>query len=242
MASGAPELSIIIPAYNEAERIGPTLERVLAYLAEKLPESEVLVVDDGSKDRTCEVVEAIARDAPRLRLLRQPRNRGKGAAVRRGALEAKGAHVLFCDADLATPIEEVEKLMPFVREGYDVVIGSRALDASDIRARQPRLRETMGKTFNVIVQMLAMRGIRDTQCGFKLFTRKAADRLFPLQTIDGFAFDVELLVLAQKLGLRVREVPVVWFHVEASKVSPLTDATRMFADVVTIRWKTRRVR
>jgi dolichyl-phosphate beta-glucosyltransferase len=162
-------------------------------------------------------------------------NRGKGAAVRRGVLESRGAYVLFMDADLSTPIEEVEKLLVYVRGGADVVIGSRGLAESDIRVHQPFPREAMGRIFNVLVRSLLMGGFKDTQCGFKLFTREAAHALFSKQELDGFAFDVEVLLLAKELGYRIREVPVVWYHAPNSKVSPVTDASRMFRDLVKLR-------
>jgi len=232
------ELSIVIPAYNEAVRISLTLSRTLEYLARHHPSSEVLVVDDGSTDDTTRIVSEIARanpGPPEVKLLVQPANRGKGAAVRRGVLESRGARVLYMDADLSTPIEEVDKLLVYVREGADVVIGSRGMPDSDLRVRQPAPRELMGRTFNLIVRSLLLGGFRDTQCGFKMFTREAAQQLFPKQTLDGFSFDVELLLLAKEAGLRVREIPVVWAHSPHSKVSPVTDASRMFADLVALR-------
>lgn len=231
------ELSIVIPAYDEQDRIEATLERTLAYVSERYPRSEVLVVDDGSRDETAARVEKLAERNDRLRCLRQPRNRGKGAAVRAGVLASRGEKVLFMDADLATPIEELEKLEPFLAEGYDVVIGSRGLAESDIRERQPFPRELMGRTFNVIVRTLLLGGFRDTQCGFKLFSRDAAHDLFGAQTLDGFSFDVEILLLAKERGYRIREVPVVWYHAPNSKVSPVTDASRMFVDLVRLRAK-----
>jgi len=229
------ELSIVIPAYDEQDRIEATLERTLAYVSERYPRSEVLVVDDGSRDQTAARVEKMAERNDRLRCLRQPENRGKGAAVRAGVLASRGEKVLFMDADLATPIEEIEKLEPFLAEGYDVVIGSRGLADSDIRQRQPFPRELMGRTFNVIVRTLLLGGFRDTQCGFKLFTHDAAHDLFAAQTLDGFSFDVEVLLLAKERGYRIREVPVVWYHAPNSKVSPVTDASRMFVDLVRLR-------
>jgi dolichyl-phosphate beta-glucosyltransferase len=240
----AVALSVVIPAYNEAARIGPTVARVIAYLdgrADLAGRWEVIVVDDGSRDTTADVARAAAGGEARARVLVQPANRGKGAAVKAGVLASAGDRVLFSDADLATPIEELEKLEAALAAGADVAIASRALPDSDIRVRQHRLRETMGRTFNVVVRALmaqAVGGVRDTQCGFKLFTRAAADALFGALTIDAFAFDVELLVLARG-RFRVAEVPVVWRHVEESKVSPGRDAVRMFADVVRLRWRHR---
>ncbi|MCA9680001.1 MAG: glycosyltransferase family 2 protein [Myxococcales bacterium] len=242
--STRPALSVVVPAYNEEARLGPPLERIRAYLggrADLAGAWELIVVDDGSRDGTVAIAEAAAAAEPRVRVVVQPANRGKGAAVRAGALAAAGARVLFSDADLATPIEEVEKLEARLAAGADVAIASRALPDSDIRVRQHPLRETMGRTFNVLVRAL-MRGaigpIKDTQCGFKLFTAAAARDLFGRATVDGFAFDVELLYLARGRW-RVDEVPVVWRHVDESKVSPGTDAARMLLDVVRLRWRHR---
>ena len=234
---GEVALSVVIPAYKEEDRIVATLERTLEYLRGRGEPFEIIVVDDGSPDRTSERVSEVVREAPELELEVLPQNRGKGAAVRTGVLRSRGERVLFMDADLATPIEELDKLEPFLAQGYDVVIGSRGLRESDIRQRQPFPRELMGRTFNVIVRTLLLGGFRDTQCGFKLFTRDAARELFSAQTLDGFAFDVEILLMAKDRGYRIREVPVVWYHAPNSKVSPITDASRMFADLVRMRAK-----
>lgn len=229
------DVSVVIPAYNEQARIGSTLIRTLDHLAVHHPTAEVIVVDDGSTDDTTTVASQVGGD--RVRVLRQPGNRGKGAAVRRGMLEATGEFVLFMDADLSTPIEELEKVLGYARLGSDVVIGSRAMHDSDIRSRQPRLRELMGRTFNLIVRALVMNGIRDTQCGFKLFRQRAAREVFSQLTVDGFAFDVEALILARKLGFSIKEVPVMWFHAPHSKVSPIADSARMFRDIVSLRMR-----
>lgn len=228
-------LSIVIPAYQEEARIGRTLEATRAYLDTRGVSAEVLVVDDGSRDGTARIVEAQSALDPRVELVRLPHNRGKGAAVREGMLRARGSRVLFMDADLATPLEELPKLEAALDRGADLAIGSRGLDSSNIVVHQNPLRETMGKTFNLLVQVLAVRGIRDTQCGFKLFTRAAAHALFREATVDRFAFDVEILLLAQG-RYRVDEVPVTWRHVDNSKVSPLRDATRMALDLTRLRF------
>lgn len=228
-----PDVTVVIPAYNEQARIGTTLVHTLDHLERHHPTGEVLVVDDGSSDDTARIVEEVS--GGRARVLRQPRNMGKGAAVRRGMLEARGDYALFMDADLSTPIEELEKVLAIARSGVDVVIGSRALADSDIRQRQPTARELMGRGFNVIVRTLLLGGIHDTQCGFKLFNRRAAQSVFSRLTLDGFAFDVEALMLAKKLGFVVREVPVIWYHAPNSKVSPVTDSAKMFADLVKLR-------
>ncbi len=232
---GRPELSIVIPAYDEERRIGGTLDRTFAYLDHHLPESEVLVVADGSTDGTTTLVRRRAETEPRLRLLVSLGNRGKGAAVRRGVLASRGRYVLFMDADLATSLDEVAGFIERLERGSDVVIGSRAHRESNIVERQSWGRERMGKTFNLIVQALLVRGYWDTQCGFKAFRREAADAIFGRLTIERFAFDVEVLLLAQDLGLSVEEVPVSWSHVPESKVSPLGDASRMLLDLLVLR-------
>jgi dolichyl-phosphate beta-glucosyltransferase len=237
MSDEAPEVSIVIAAYNEQTRIGLTLVRTLEYVAARHPDAEVLVVDDGSTDATVEVVGEVSKNDARVRLLRQPHNKGKGAAIRRGMLEARGKYILFMDADLATPIEELDTLLVWAKRGFDVVIGSRGLPDSDIRQHQPPAREAMGRIFNLIVRSLLLGGFKDTQCGFKVFERTAARDLFSRQTLDGFAFDVEVLLLAKDLDYKVREVPVVWYHAPNSKVSPVSDATKMLGDIVRLRLK-----
>lgn len=230
------DLTVVVPAYNEEARLGPSIERVVAYCEAERPAYELLVVDDGSTDRTVEVARAAAGDNPRVRVLAQGRNRGKGAAVRAGMQAAVGRYVLFSDADLATPIEELGKLQAALARGNDIAIASRALAESDIRTRQHPLRELMGRGFNLMVRLALMGGIKDTQCGFKLFTREAAHDLFGRATVDGFAFDVEILLLARG-RYQIAEVPVIWRHVEESKVSPGTDAARMFLDILRLRLK-----
>jgi dolichyl-phosphate beta-glucosyltransferase len=225
----APALSIVIPAYNEEARLGPTLERIEAWRRTRREAIEVIVSDDGSKDRTREIAAAGG-----ARVVGHAPNRGKGAAVREGMLAAIGDRVLMCDADLATPIEEVDKLGAELDRGKDIAIGSRAIDRDLIETRQHPMRELMGRTFNGIVRLLVLGGIKDTQCGFKLFSRAAAQELFGRATVDGFAFDVEILWLARG-RYEVAEVPVVWRHVEESKVSPGADAMRMFVDVIKLR-------
>ena len=236
-----PSISVVIPAYNEEARLGPTVRRVRDHLEARGGDFEILVVDDGSTDRTIAVAEEAAAGDVRVHVIAQPANRGKGAAVRAGMLAAAGERVLFSDADLATPIEELAKLEARMDAGADLVIASRALPDSDIRTRQHPAREMMGRTFNVVVRTLLLGGIKDTQCGFKLFRREVARDLFGRATVDGFAFDVEILWLARGTWT-IAEVPVVWHHVEESKVSPGTDAARMFADLVRLRLRHRRRR
>jgi len=227
-------LSIVIPAYNEVGRIEATLRACRAFLdARGDAQGEILVVDDGSTDGTAALV---ARTDPRAQVLSYGGNRGKGFAVKTGVLAARGERVLFSDADLSAPIEEVVKLEAALAGGADVAIGSRGLPGSDIEVHQSMPREMMGRTFNVLVRLLVLDGLMDTQCGFKLLARDVAQGLFADMRVEGFAFDVELLWLARRRGLAIAEVPIKWRHVEASKVSPVVDASRMFRDIVRIRW------
>lgn len=229
------KLSVIIPAYNEAERIPHTIRRVHEYLSDVAQDFEIVVVDDGSVDDTREIVKEAAREMPRLRLVTNGVNRGKGFSVRHGFLESNGGYVLFSDADLSTPIEELESFLEEMEKGADIVIGSRSLNDSRIIKRQPIYRILMGRTFNKLVRALTVHGIVDTQCGFKLFRRSTCERLFFAQRVERFAFDVELLFLAAKAGLTVRELPVRWINSPLSKVSVLKDSARMLLDVLRIR-------
>lgn len=234
-----PKLSVVIPAYNEEARIGPTLASVASWLDAQGEDYEILVVDDGSRDGTVSVVHEAAEKNDRIHVIVLPKNRGKGAAVRAGVLASRGDEVLFSDADLSTPIDELPKLRERLRAGHDIAIGSRGLSGADIQVRQHPVRELMGRTFNLIVRSLLIGGIRDTQCGFKLFRGDVGRRLFAESQVDGFAFDVEVLLLARDRH-RIAEVPVVWRHVEQSKVSPGRDAARMFMDVVKLKLKRRK--
>lgn len=233
--SKKPRLSVIIPAFNEENRLGATLEKICLYLKEKRVSFEALVVDDGSRDGTAALALKMSRRFPAIRVLRNSFNLGKGASVRAGVMEARAEAVLFTDADLSTPIEELERLWPQLGASAEVVIASRGLAASRIRRRQPLYRMLMGKAFNVLVRLAAVRGIADTQCGFKLFTRKAGQAVFPLQRVPRFGFDVEFLYLAKKMGFRVAEVPVSWENSPASTVNPIADASQMFFDLLLIR-------
>jgi dolichyl-phosphate beta-glucosyltransferase len=224
-----PHLSIVVPAYNEEARIGASLQEMLAYFEAQDYSYEILVVDDGSSDNTIAVVRQIAEGRPHVGVLHYDGNRGKGHAVRYGILRAAGDFVLFSDADLATPIAEVEKLFPRIRQGHDVAIGSRDVADSRLEKRQSIIRELGGKLFNRCVQLVAVPGIHDTQCGFKLFTRAAAQNIFTRCKIDDFSFDVEALYLARLLGYSIAEVGVRWHHVEGSKVSLRRDAPKMLA-------------
>jgi dolichyl-phosphate beta-glucosyltransferase len=236
-----PRLSVVIPASNEERRIGPTLERVAAYLKSRPFGSEVIVVDDGSTDATAARAEEALRGFPRSRVLGRAENRGKGFSVREGVLAAEGDFILFLDADLSTPIEEIEKFWPVIRAGHDIVIGSRALPGSDVQVRQNRIRQLMGKTFNLFVRLFLIRGIPDTQCGFKLFGREAARAVFARLETRGFAFDVEALLLARRLGFRVAQVPVVWRNSPPSKVRLVGSSARMLAELWSIRNRFRKV-
>jgi len=229
-------LSVVIPAFEEASRIGPTLERVHAYLRDQPFESEVLVVVDGGRDGTLELVREATADWPAWRVLDNGANRGKGFSVRRGMLAAGGRYLLFSDADLSTPIGEVERLIAALEAGGDIAVGSRALATSDVRVRQAWWRQSMGRIFNRIVRLVAVPGIHDTQCGFKCFRREAARRIFPRQRATGFSFDVELLWLARKLGYGVVEVPVTWVNDPSSRVHPVRDSLRMLADLLRLRY------
>jgi dolichyl-phosphate beta-glucosyltransferase len=237
------DLSVVVPAYNEERRIGPTLARIVGYLAGRPGTAEVLVVIDGSRDGTGSVVRQVTREVRRevpVRLLDRGTNSGKGACVRRGMLAARGDLRLFSDADLSTPIEEVERLAAAVRAGADLAIGSRRLPDSRVATPQPLSRRIMGGLFSWCARRLLVPGIRDTQCGFKLFTADAARRLFARQHIEEFGFDVELLWIARRLGLRVAEVPVTWHDDPRSTVRPISDAVRMLRDLARIRLADRR--
>jgi glycosyltransferase involved in cell wall biosynthesis len=230
------DLSIVIPAYNETRRLPQSLERIYAWLRSQPLGWEVIVVDDGSTDGTLELARQLAERYPNLRPLANGRNRGKGYSVRHGALEARGRAVLFTDADLSAPIEEAGKLMAAAREGYAVVVGSRAVDPSLIEIHQSAVRELAGKTFHLLVRLLTGLSLQDTQCGFKLFDREATRPIFERQKIERFGFDPEVLFLAKKWGLRIAEVGVRWSHDAESRVSLLRDGWRMFLELVRLRW------
>jgi glycosyltransferase involved in cell wall biosynthesis len=231
-----PKYSIIVPAYNEHQRIGGTLEAVVAHVRQHRWSAEVVVVDDGSSDGTPEIVSRFAAENPEVRLVQNSGNRGKGYAVRNGMLESHGAVLLFTDADLSAPISEASKLFAEIEKGADVAIGSRWLDSSLQYQRQPFKRQVMGRVFNLFVRMLLIFPYRDTQCGFKVFTRGAARRIFPLTRITRWGFDPELLYLAHTMGLKVAEVPVIWGHDEKSTLHPYRDGLHMGTDVLRIRW------
>jgi dolichyl-phosphate beta-glucosyltransferase len=232
----SPELSVVIPAFNEEKRLATTLERIVSYLASRENAHEILVVDDGSRDSTAEVAQSFSER--RVRTLRLERNRGKGAALRRGVLASRGKHVLLTDADLSAPIEELERLEPRLAEA-PLVIGSRALPDSRIIRHQALHREWMGKAFNRILRFGGIRGIGDTQCGFKLLNGDIARNLFGQLITRGFAFDVELIWLAQRAGLRVIEVGIEWENSPDSRVGLIVDPPRMLFEILVFRWRHR---
>lgn len=237
LVTDRPDVSIVIPAYNEEDRIVRTLEAVVAYFNTLGVRYEVLVVDDGSTDRTAGIVSSFAEQHGRMQLLSYGGNRGKGAAVRHGVLHSTGQQILFSDADLATPIEEFAKLRDALAAGNDVAIGSRDIAGANLVRHQSAIREAGGKLFNRLVQLLAVPGIHDTQCGFKLFTAVAGQRIFGLGVVENFSFDVEALFLARKLGYRIAEVPITWRHQEGSKVRFVRDALRMLRTLLQIRMR-----
>ena len=236
-----PQLSIVIPAFNEEQRLPTTLEKIANYIREKRPDTEVIVVDDGSTDKTAEVTRASANKIGQLRVVSNGRNRGKGFSVRRGSLEAKGDTILFTDADLSAPIEEGEKLLATL-QSQDVAIGSRAVDRSLIEVHESAFREFAGIIFNKIVRVILRLPFVDTQCGFKAFRRERCLIIFEQQTIERFGFDPELLYLARHHGLSIIEVPVRWAHSPATKVNMMRDSVQMFLDVFIIRWNALRGR
>jgi dolichyl-phosphate beta-glucosyltransferase len=245
--SQRPGLSIVVPAYNEEKRLGPSLRRLIEYAAAQPFAVEIVVVDDGGADGTAAAAEEALRELPpsvTARILKHETNRGKGAAVRTGALAAAGDYVLTCDADLASPPKEYGKLLAALDAGADVAAGSRVQpDGSDMRASQPLFRRMGGRLFAAVRRRLLLSDVQDTQCGFKAFRRAAAQALFPRQRLDGWAFDAELLFLASKLGFSVAQVPIEWQHMEDSRFHlGLFAAFRELRDLASIRWRHRGVR
>jgi dolichyl-phosphate beta-glucosyltransferase len=231
-------LSVVIPAYNAGARIAATIATVAAYLDARPFASEIVVVDDGSSDRTADAARAALAGRAASKVLRGDRNRGKGASVREGVLAASGEFIVFCDDDLSTPIDELAKALAALEAGADVVIGSRAHPESEIRVRQRRPREWMGKAFNLLVRIFVLRGYRDTQCGFKAFRRDAARNVFSRLRTSGFGFDVEVLARCRDLGYRVVEIPVVWCDARPSRVRIFGGSWGMLRDL----WRIRRLR
>jgi glycosyltransferase involved in cell wall biosynthesis len=241
MNSQRLDLSIVIPAFNEERRLPKTLDCIVAYLQTRSYRAEIIVVDDGSSDRTAEIVSAYLQKYPGLRLVSNGRNRGKGFSVRHGMLEARGEITLFSDADLSTPIEEADKLLAALRErGYYAAIGSRAVDRSLIEIHQSVIREQAGIFFNRLVRWIAGIEFSDTQCGFKAFHTERARIIFEQQRVERFGFDPEILFLAKRNGLRVAEVPVRWSHDSATKVNVVADGLQMFFELLLVRWNAMR--
>jgi len=228
--------SIVIPAYNESQRIETTLEKVLAHVGKRGWTAEIIVVNDGSRDSTPEIVREWAGKNPIIRLVENPGNRGKGYSVRHGMMEAAGDVLLFTDADLSSPIYEVDKLIAAIRQGADIAIGSRWLRAELQTERQPLYRQLFGRIFNLLLRIVLGLRFKDTQCGLKAFSRRAAQAIFPRQRIECWGFDPEILFLANKAGMAVAEVPVEWAHDDRSKINPLKDGLQMFIELLRIRW------
>ena len=236
LRAAGPQYSIIVPAYNESARIGGTLERILEHLKGQEWSAEIVVVNDGSRDDTTEVVCRFAAEHPQVRLIENPGNQGKGFAVRNGMLNARGRVLLFTDADLSSPISEASKLFTALEKGADVAIGSRWLDPLLQFQRQSLKRQVMSRTFNLFIRAVLTFPYRDTQCGFKAFTRRAAEMIFPLQRITRWGFDAEIIYLAHRMKLKVVEVPVAWGHDERSKIHPWRDGFYMGMDTLKVRW------
>ncbi len=226
-------LSIVIPAYNEAKRLPKSLRQVTDYLARQSYQAEAIVVDDGSTDATAQVVAEFAAAHPTVRLIKNS-HRGKGYTVKTGMLAGQGEYIFFCDADFSMPVEEIAKFLPPALDNYDVAIGSREISGAK-RYGEPPYRHLMGRVFNTVVRLLAVPGIEDTQCGFKCFRREVVKDIFERQTMDGWGFDVELLFIARKHGYCIKEVPVNWYYMANSRVSPIRDSIRMFREVWQVR-------
>ncbi len=231
-----PKYSIVVPAYNERARILPTLEAVIAAVRSHGWPAEVIVVNDGSTDETAELVKKFAVTAPEVRLMENPGNRGKGYSVRSGLLHALGEIVMFTDADLSAPIDEAQRLFDAIAGGADIAIGSRWLATSRQTHRQPMYRQIFGRCFNMLTRAVMRLPYADTQCGFKAFTREAAQTVFQLQTIERWGFDPEILFIARKRGFRVQEVPVSWAHDARSRISYLRDGLQMLKELAIVRW------
>ncbi len=236
-----PYLSIVLPAYNEENRLPPSLETIVAFMQTKNYSWEIVVVDDGSRDRTSQVAEQVLAGTPHT-VLRNDPNRGKALSVRRGLTESRGQVALFSDADLSTPIEEADPLLAAIEQGADLAIASRQMKGSVIELRQPWYRQFGGLAFSVINRVVLLPGIPDSQCGFKAFRREAIERIFPHQQLTGWAFDAELLFIARRLGLTIAQIPVRWINSPDTRVNMLVDGPRMVRDLFRIRWLHRRLR
>ncbi|MDI6892697.1 MAG: glycosyltransferase family 2 protein [Actinomycetota bacterium] len=229
-------LSVVIPTYNEEGRIKETLSHIAKYLGDQHYSHEIIVIDDGSSDNTVKVVKDMCKQQNNISITQNDQNRGKGYSVRRGILQSRGEFILFSDADLSTPIEEVEEFLTYLRKDYDIAIGSRALAGSYIQIRQPWWREKMGKVFNLLARGLKLTEIKDTQCGFKCFKKDVAHDIFRKQKINHFCFDLEVLYVAGKRGYKIKEIPVQWQNSPTSKVNPVTDSIKMLFDLLKIKF------
>lgn len=228
-----PLLSIIVPAHNEEQRLPGSLEKIVAFLEQQDYSAEVIVVENASQDNTAGVVEEFMARYPFISMIREER-RGKGLAVKSGMLAGRGKYLFFCDADLSMPIEEVARFLPPQLEGYDVAIASREVEGAR-RYGEPTYRHLMGRAFNFLVRLLAVPGFQDTQCGFKCFRRAVARDVFPYQTMEGWGFDVEVLFIAQKRGYRIVEVPINWYYMASSRISPIKDTLSMLRELLKVR-------
>jgi dolichyl-phosphate beta-glucosyltransferase len=233
-------VSVVIPTYNEGARIRPNLDKIAEYFAARFSQYEIIIVNDGSRDDTAKKIADAAREKPGIKMRAFPTNHGKGFAVRQGIFEARGGAIFFTDADLSTPVEEIEKGLAGLEEGYPVVIASRRHPESIVALHQGRGREIAGRAFNLFVRALLSLPFHDTQCGFKGFSREAAREIFSLARIDGFAFDAEVLVIARQLGYSVKEIPVYWTNSPDSKVMPIRGSLRVFSDLLKIYWNDER--
>ena len=231
-----PKYSIVFPAYNESERITASLDQVLKHISAERWDAEVIVVNDGSRDNTADIVRRYAAQHPIVSLIENPGNRGKGYSVRNGVLHANGEYILFSDSDLSSPIREASKLFSALRDGADVAIGSRWLNPELMTERQSIFRQFVGRVFNLLNRIILGLKFKDTQCGMKAFTRDAAHQIFPRQTIDRWGFDPEILFVARKLGYKTVEIGVEWAHDDRSKINPIVDGMKMFTEMLQIRW------
>lgn len=235
MTTSDINLSLVVPAYNEEKRIENPVDQVVHYLRDHFNQWELIYSDDGSTDGTQAKLLNMKEKYPEIKVVTVPKNKGKGSAVRVGMKAATGNVVLFSDTDFSTPIEETERLLHFLRNGYDVAIASRGLSASQVEIHQAWPREMMGKLFNILLRSLLPLNFMDTQCGFKMFSRKAVDIILPKMRLDGFAFDVEMLIIAQANQLQIAEVPVIWRNVLDSRVQPIRNSLEMIRDILIVR-------
>jgi len=233
-----PLATVIIPAWNEERRMPASLQRIVAFVESQSDPIEVVVVDDGSQDGTATIVEEFAQQHGFIRLIRNPHG-GKGAAIKTGVSQSRGKYLVLSDTDLSVPIEEIVKFLPPALNGYDVAIASREAPGAE-RIDEPYYRHLMGRVYNLLVRLAAVPGIQDTQCGFKAFRREVARQVFPLQTIEGWGFDVEVLFIARRLGYQIVEIPVRWYYGRESKVKPVKDTLRMVRDLLQVRRNARR--